>query len=79
MKKLFVLLLTVTMFCSCGTLLYQDYHRITDYNEQIELLKIHFPEIYDLYRNGDVVLSEMFEYTDRKTSKKRVHISYHYR
>ena len=82
MKKILVILLSATMLCSCSTiskhLKYGNYEYVRDYSRQMELLKINFPELYDLYRSGDIILDEMFEYTDRNGVPK-VHISYHYR
>ena len=67
------------MLCSCASLWYKDYHPINDYGRRIELVKEYFPEIYDLYCKGEVVIDDVFEYTDKNTGKERVHISYHYR
>lgn len=54
------------------------YRPIKNYSEQMELLKINFPEIYSLYRQGEVILDEMYEYND-KEGKPQIHISYHMR
>ena len=82
MKKLLAILISATMLCSCSTIAkhikYGDYEYVKDYRRQMELLEANFPEVYNLYRNGDVILDEMFEYTDRN-GVPQVHISYHYR
>lgn len=78
MKKILVILLSALMLCSCASMRYKDYKPIRDYNRQMELLRTGFPEVYNLYRNGDVVLDEMFEYTN-KYGEPKIHISYHYR
>ncbi len=44
----------------------------------MESLKANFPEIYELYKKGEVVLDEMFDY-ETPEGVKKVHISYHYR
>ena len=44
----------------------------------MELLQSNFPEVYGLYKHGDVVLDDVFEYNDKNGTPK-VHISYHYR
>lgn len=79
MKKLIILFITTIILCSCASLYYKDYRLITDYGTRMTLVQENFPEIYNLYRNGDVIIDEVFEYTDRNTGNERVHISYHYR
>ena len=84
MKKILTLLVTLSMLTSCSfkipnAVKYRDYHRVRDYTTQMELVREHFPEVYDLYRSGDVIIKEVFEYTDRKTGKPQVHVTYSYR
>lgn len=79
MKKLIVIFIIIVTLSSCASLYYKDYRLITDYSERISLVQDNFPEIYNLYRSGDVIIDEVFEYTDKNTGKERVHISYHYR
>lgn len=50
---------------------------ISDYEEQMQLLKLNFPEIYDLYKRGEVVLSAVRLYV--KDESIRCGIAYHYR
>ena len=76
LKKILVILISALMLCSCA-MFYRDYKLVNDYSSQMELLQKNFPEVYNLYRNGDIVLDEMFEYTD-KNGIPKVHISYHY-
>ena len=57
---------------------YRDYKPVKDYRTQMELLQANFPEVYNLYRNGDVIIDEVFEYTGKDDSPK-VHVTYHYR
>lgn len=73
MKKLIFLLLIVIGFSSC--VLNRTY--ISDYREQIRLMKANFPEIYELYRQGDVIITSVYTY--EKDGQERVHIEYRYR
>ena len=68
MKKLVFLLLIVIGFSSC--VLNRTY--ISDYREQIRLMKANFPEIYELYRQGDVIITSVYTY--EKDGQERVHI-----
>lgn len=52
---------------------------VRDYGEQMELIKINFPEIYDLYVEGKVIIDKVYTYDDKKTGTSRVHISYYYK
>lgn len=52
---------------------------ITDYNDQMKCVKSHFPQIYDLYINGKVVINGVYTYTEKKTGEEKVNISYYYR
>ena len=78
LKKILVILISVLMLCSCASIFYMDYKPVNDYSSQMELLQENFPEVYNLYRNGDIILNEMFMYTG-ENGEPRVHISYHYR
>jgi len=67
----------------CSDILYPQeanlpgYRKIVKYDEQMELLKTNFPEIYDLYRQGTVMLVDMYVYND-ENRKEQVHITYRY-
>ena len=50
---------------------------MSDYREQIRLMKANFPEIYELYRQGDVIITSVYTY--EKDGQERVHIEYRYR
>lgn len=50
----------------------RDY--IRDYDEQMRIAKTYFPELYELYRNGTIIIAEV--YLDTKTNK--YHILYKY-
>ena len=67
MKKLIVIFIIIVTLSSCASLYYKDYRLITDYSEKISLVQDNFPEIYNLYRSGDVIIDEVFEYTDKNT------------
>ena len=71
MKKLIFLLLIVIGFSSCVS------HKIyiSDYSEKIRIVKNSFPEIYDLYRKGEVIIESVY----RDTKDGKMHIEYYYR
>lgn len=50
-------------------------HYITDYREEMEVLKENFPELYELYCNGKIVINELYEYVG-DNGNLRYHISY---
>ena len=60
--------------CSITNLVY-----IRDYDERMRLVRENFPEIYNLYINGNVVIDEVYTYDNKKTGTPRVHVSYRYR
>lgn len=70
MKRLILLLLFFAVLTSCSV-------TRTYYGKQIELVKTNFPEIYDLYRRGSVIIDDVYTY--EKDGKERVGIHYHYR
>lgn len=74
MKRLILLLSVIIMLTSCSVVK-RTYVR--DYGERIELVKTNFPEIYDLYRRGSVIIDDVYTY--EKDGKERVGIHYHYR
>lgn len=49
---------------------------VRDYSEKMELLKINFPEIYNLYVEGKVIINEIYTYNDKKTGEPRVNVNY---
>jgi hypothetical protein len=70
--KIVSLLVAITiLFASC----IYNHKYITDYSEQTRIAKEYFPEIYNLYRQGDVIIESI--YLDLDTGK--YHISYRYR
>ena len=80
MKKVILILVIVNLITGCGLIKYTKpgYRNVKNYSERMELLQSNFPEIYGLYRQGDVVIDEMYQYYDRSGNPK-VHVSYHYR
>ena len=74
MKRLLLFLTIIAMLTSCS-IVKRTY--VYDYREKIELIKTNFPEIYDLYCRGEVIIDNVYTY--EKDGIKRVHISYHYR
>ena len=73
MKKVVCLLFFMALFASCAVK--RTYVR--DYAQQIQLVKDNFPEIYDMYRQGTVIIVNVYTY--EKDGKARVGITYHYR
>lgn len=72
MKKLkFLSLMIIMLFSAC--IFNREY--ITDYSEKMQIAKRHFPEIYQLYQQGSLVIESI--YLDKDTNK--YHISYRYR
>lgn len=49
---------------------------ITDYSEQMSVLQEQFPEIYRLYCNGRINITQMYKYVDRN-EHIQTHISYY--
>lgn len=70
-EKTYFLLLIVIGFSSCVS------HKIyiSDYSEKIRIVKNSFPEIYDLYRKGEVIIESVY----RDTKDGKMHIEYYYR
>lgn len=65
---------------SCGileSLIYSNRTYIEDYREKMDLVERNFPEIYQLYREGEVVIDEVYTY--ERDGSEKVHIDYHYR
>ena len=74
MNKLILLLSFIVVSASCSTIK-RTY--IRDYDEQIELTKHNFSEIYNLYRRGAVIIDKVYKF--EKEGKEHVGISDHYR
>ena len=73
-KRLILLLSVIVVLTACSVL---NRTYVQDYGEQIELVKTHFPEIYDLYRQGSVIIEDVYTYEEN--GKKRVGVHYRYR
>ncbi len=69
--KLASLFIVIVLFASCMT----NRQYISDYGSRMNIVKTMFPEIYDLYRQGDVIIESV--YLDLDTNK--YHIEYRYR
>lgn len=50
---------------------------ITDYGERMAVLKAQFPEVYQMFSNGAVIVNNLYEYVDRDQHIK-YHIDYRY-
>ncbi len=73
MKKFACLLFFMAILSSCSV--HKTY--VNDYNQQIRLVKTNFPEVYNLYCRGDVIITDVYTY--EKDGEDRVGINYHYR
>lgn len=73
MKKFVCLLSFVAILSSC--VLNRTY--IRDYGEQIRLVRENFPEIYDMYCDGLIIIDDVYTYD--KDGTERVGVSYRYR
>lgn len=73
MKKI-ILALFVALFSSCTT----SIKAIKDYSERMMVLERDFPEIYHLFKNGDVIIDNVY-YVTKKDGSVTSNVSYHYR
>ena len=73
MKKYFLLLVVLLSTTSCLT----NKTYIQDYSQKVRLLKTTFPELYQLYCNGSIIIDDVYTYD--KDGTERVGINYHYR
>lgn len=67
---------------SCSMVLYPettlpDYRVVSDYHEQMELLKTNFPEIYGMFDRGLIIIDKVYTYKT-EDGIERVHVTYHY-
>ncbi len=74
MKNLILMLILCASLTSCSSIK-KTY--VKDYNEKIELTRRKFPELYELYRQGALVIDAV--YTFERDGEPRVGITYHYR
>jgi hypothetical protein len=81
MKKLFILLVALLSLSSCSTSFWtgrpKDAVLITDFNQRMTALKDNFPELYNLFKQGKIVIDEMYMY-NFKTGNPRVSVDYHH-
>ena len=64
-----------------GTVDYKiNYHFIRyyyrNYSDKMDAVRVHFPELYDMYTKGIIEINSIYKYVDRDTGKIRYHISY---
>lgn len=89
MRKLLLVLslvLTILLTSSCGVMSelfgyhfdHYDKEYITDYSERMDVLRSSFPEIYNLFCNGKIIINEMYHYKT-KEGKSRTYIDYYMR
>ena len=73
MKRIIFLLSVIAFLSSCAA----NRTYIRDYGQQIQLVKINFHEIYELYCRGAITIESVYTYD--KDGKEQVHINYRYR
>lgn len=67
------LLLICLLVSSCLT----NKQSITNYSDQMQAVKVNFPELYELYLRGAIIIYDVYTYEE--DGKPRVGISYKYR
>ncbi len=72
MKKIFILLFVIFTLCSCAKRTY-----IHDYSQRIQVIKTNFPELYDMYCKGIVIINDVYLY--EKGDDIDIKVNYHYR
>ncbi len=76
MKKTLLIAFIVLLECITLSSCYPaGYVLIKDYNERIELVKVNFPEIYNMFCNGLINITEVYTYP-AKDGTERVHVTY---
>ena len=78
MKKIVLFLMISIIFSSCAEMYEMNKIVIKDYNYQMRLLRINFPEMYEQYKNGIIIIDEIYTYTDKKTGEEKVRVKYHH-
>lgn len=69
MKRILLLIIMACVLNGCAI------NYIRDYSEKMRVVQTHFPEIYELYKEGEVMIKDVY-YNEKKG---RYHISYEYR
>lgn len=69
MKRILLLIIMACVLNGCAI------NYITNYSDKMRVVQRNFPEIYELYKQGDVIIVDVY-YNKKKDS---YHISYRYR
>lgn len=72
MKKIFILLFVIFTLFSCAKRTY-----IHDYSQRIQVIKTNFPELYDMYCKGIVIINDVYLY--EKGDDIDIKVNYYYR
>jgi len=64
-----------------GTVDYKiNYHFIRyyyrNYSDKMDVVRVHFPELYDMYTSGVIEINSVYKYVDKNTGAIRHHCSY---
>ena len=64
-----------------GTIDYKVKYRFvryyyTNYADRMETLKVHYPELYQMYVSGVIEINSLYKYVEKETGKIRHHVSY---
>lgn len=47
-----------------------------NYSDRIETLKVHFPELYEMYVSGVIEINSLYKYVEKSTGRIRYHCNY---
>ena len=53
---------------------FRYYYR--NYSDRMEALKLHFPELYEMYVSGVIEINSLYKYVEKNTGRIRHHCSY---
>ncbi len=70
-RKIFIVLACSFLFTACA--LNREY--VKDYGEQMRIMMDYFPELYELYQRGTIVVRDV--YFDK--SERKYNVIYYYR
>lgn len=71
------------MYLPDGRMEYKVDYRYTrfyyrDIRDKLEIIRVYYPELYDMYVNGVITFGTVYRYVDRETGEIKLHVSYRY-